>query len=319
MAFVVDADHAGARLDAFLAGRLTAHSRSRLRRSIESGQVTIDGRQAKASYRIRSGETIAIAPLEVAREGPQPENISLDILFEDAWLVAVNKPPGMVVHPSRGHGSGTLAAALAFHFQQLSSVGGPARPGIVHRLDRDTSGVIIIAKTDRAHLNLAKQFERRTTEKEYLALVVGTPNCDRDVISQPIGAHPHQREKMALRSGHVTSRSAETFYEVERRFRGFALLRVWPKAGRTHQIRLHLAHLGCPVLCDRLYGGRAQITLGEVIDGREDERVLLGRQALHARRIKLRHPETGDEVQFEAPLPGDIRCVLERLTEYRAI
>ena len=319
---VVDVADAGARLDAFLAKRFgssSGHSRGRLRRAIDSGHVTVDGRQMKASYRIRPGEAISVVVPEVPRESPEPENVPLDILYEDDWLVAVSKPPGMVVHPARGHWSGTLTAALAYHFQQLSSIGGQTRPGIVHRLDRDTSGVIIIAKTDRAHLALASQFERRTTEKEYFAIVVGAPNCDRDIISQPIGVHPHKREKMALRSGHSTSRDAETFYEVDRRFRGFSVLRVVPKTGRTHQVRLHLAHVGCPVLCDRLYGGRAQITLGEVIDGREDERVLLRRQALHARRLKLRHPGTGREIQFEAPLPDDIQIVLDELDKHRAV
>jgi 23S rRNA pseudouridine1911/1915/1917 synthase len=224
----------------------------------------------------------------------------------------------MVVHPARGHWTGTLASALAYHFEQLSSVGGPARPGLVHRLDRDTSGVILVAKTDRAHLELTAQFERRTTEKEYVAIVAGVPDRDRDVIDLPIGIHPYQREKMAIRASHPTARNAETFYEVERRFRGFALVRVLPKTGRTHQIRLHLAHIGCPVLCDRQYGGRSQITLGELIHGREDDCVLLARQALHARRLRIKHPETGQPIEFEAPLPDDMTAVLEKIAEFRS-
>jgi 23S rRNA pseudouridine1911/1915/1917 synthase len=165
---------------------------------------------------------------------------------------------------------------------------------------------------------LAAQFERRTTEKEYLAIIVGTPDRDRDIVNQPIGAHPYQREKMAIRAGHSTTRQAETFYEVQQRFRGFALIRARPKTGRTHQIRLHLAHIGCPVLCDRLYGGRAQITLGEIITGREDDCVLLNRQALHAIRIKLVHPQTGQEIEFTAPLPEDLAGVLRALEQHRA-
>ena len=152
--------------------------------------------------------------------GPHPEEIPLDILYEDEHIIAVNKPPGMVVHPARGHWSGTLASALSFHFRQLSSVGGPTRPGIVHRLDRDTSGVMVVAKTDPMHFALAAQFETRTTEKEYFAITAGVPDRDRDIIEQPIGVHPHQREKMAIRAGHSTSREATTFYEVRRAVRG---------------------------------------------------------------------------------------------------
>ncbi len=315
--FVVDDDASRTRLDAFLAGQLVEHSRVRLRRAIDAGYVTVDGQRQRGAYRIRSGETISVTVPEVPRERPEPENVPLEILFEDDWLVAVNKPPGMVVHPARGHWSGTLTAALVYHFDQLSTVGGETRPGIVHRLDRDTSGVIVIAKTDRAHLALASQFERRTTEKEYLAIVVGVPDRDRDIINQPIGPHPRKREKMAIRDDHPSSRSAETFYEVQRRFRGFAVLRAFPKTGRTHQIRLHLAHAGYPVLCDRLYGGRVRISLGEIIGGCDDGNLVLQRQALHARRLKLKHPDTGREIEFLAPLPEDLENTLARLAEYR--
>jgi 23S rRNA pseudouridine1911/1915/1917 synthase len=218
----------------------------------------------------------------------------------------------MVVHPSRGHGGGTLANALAHHFSTLSAVGGPTRPGIVHRLDRDTSGVIVVAKTDAAHMALAAQWESRSIEKEYIALVAGVPDRDRDRIEQPIGMHPHQREKMAIRADHSTTREASTFYEVLERFRRFALLRVTPKTGRTHQIRVHLAHIGCPVLCDRLYGGRALITVGE-LSGNDDATVLLDRQALHARRLRFAHPATRQIIEIEAPLPDDMQRVLDVL------
>lgn len=316
---VVDEAGAGQRLDAFLAERFARHSRVQLRRAISAGGVTVDGKHLKAAYRLRLGECVAILVPEVPRQAPKPEAIPLDILYEDDWLIVVNKPPGMVVHPARGHWRGTLASALAHHCDQLSTVGGPARPGIVHRLDRDTSGVIVVAKTDQAHLALSSQFERRTTRKEYLAIIMGRPDRDRDLVNQPIGVHPYQREKMAIRAGHATTREAETFYEVQQRFRGFALILAQPKTGRTHQIRLHLAHIGCPVLCDRLYGGRAQITLGEIISGREDDRVLLDRQALHAQRIRLRHPHTQQEVEFAAPLPADMGEVLRALEQHRAV
>jgi 23S rRNA pseudouridine1911/1915/1917 synthase len=226
----------------------------------------------------------------------------------------------MVVHPARGHWSGTLASALAYHFgSQLSSAGGPTRPGIVHRLDRDTSGAILVAKSDLVHGKLAAQFAGRTIQKEYYALVAGAPRVDRDIINEPIGAHPQHREKMAIRRDASIARAAETYYEVVERFDGFAALRIRPKTGRTHQIRVHLGHIGCPVLCDRQYGGRSQIQRGEIRRDPNDSVVLLGRQALHARRLRLIHPQTGQNLDVEAPLPADITGVLDELRKHRAV
>jgi 23S rRNA pseudouridine1911/1915/1917 synthase len=234
------------------------------------------------------------------------------VLFEDDHLAVINKPTGMVVHPAKGHWAGTLASALAFHFSRLSSVGGVSRPGIVHRLDRDTTGAILVAKTDVAHQSLAAQFEAREVEKEYQAIVRGVPNRDRDRIDQPVGVHPNQREKMAIRANHSTTRTALTEYEVVERFPGFALLRVFPKTGRTHQIRVHLTYVGYPILCDRLYAGHAQITTGQ-LQKTDDPTVLLDRQALHAARISFTHPVSGERVQVSAPLAADMQCVLDVL------
>ncbi len=312
---VVSKDDAGTRLDAFLAGRFAQFSRVKIRTIINAGGVTVQGRRTKAAYHLSVGEQIEIVLPDFPVEGPQPENIPLDILYEDDHLIAVNKPAAMVVHPSKGHWSGTLAAALAFHFEQLSSVGGATRPGIVHRLDRDTSGVIVVAKTDEAHLRLAAQFEQRTAEKEYLAIVAGVPDRDRDVIDESIGVHPYHREKMAIRADHKTSRDARTFYEVTERFNGFASVKLLPKTGRTHQIRIHLAHIGCPVLCDRLYGGRAVITRDEICQSGHSSTVLLDRQALHARRLRLKHPATSAPIEFQASLPTDISNTLTALRE----
>ena len=330
LVLTVLAADAGQRLDAFLARRLPKHSRVQLRRVIGAGGVLVNGQGTKVAHRLSAGDQVSVVLPPMNAAGPHPENIPLDILYEDDAIVAVNKPPGMVVHPARGHWSGTLASALSYHFQQLSRVGGETRPGIVHRLDRDTSGVMVVAKTDPMHFALAAQFENRTTEKEYFAITSGVPDRDRDLVEQPIGMHPHQREKMAIRAGHSTSREATTFYEVTERFAGFAALKVLPKTGRTHQIRVHLAHIGCPVLCDKLYGGRASITRGELrrrllhatqphapqphappsaVDGE----IVLARQALHARRIKLAHPATGEPIEFTAPLPADLLAVLELL------
>jgi 23S rRNA pseudouridine1911/1915/1917 synthase len=269
---------------------------------------------------LKPGQTVRAVLPEIPREAPTPEAIPLDVLYEDDWLAVVNKPPGMVVHPARGNWTGTLAAALQHRFAgDLSSVGGPARPGIVHRLDRDTSGAILVAKHDLAHSKLAVLFQDRQIEKEYYAIVLGVPQRDRDVIDRPIGMHPTQREKMAIRRNDPESKPAETFYEVDERFDGFATLRVLPKTGRTHQIRVHLCHVGHPILCDRQYGGHSRITLGEIDGSKGDSEALLERQALHARRLKFAHPESGESMEIIAPLPGDIAGVLEGLRRHRAV
>jgi len=327
--FVIAEDEnagAGKRLDAFLTSRIRGVSRVRVRRSIDEGAALVDGKPRKASYRLRAGETVEFVLGSTPPDGPQPEAIELSVLFEDEAIAVVDKPAGMVVHPAKGHWSGTLASALAYHFDQLSTVGGAVRPGIVHRLDRETSGVLVVAKTDEAHRRLADQFKARTVRKEYLALVLGSPDRDRDMIDHPIGDHPKHRERKALRAGHTSSREAQTFYEVEERFTGIALVRAKPKTGRTHQIRLHLTHAGFPVLGDKIYGGRTRLTVGELRtlcrDKRlatdlPDDEVLLDRQALHAHRIGFAHPTTGELVDFETPLPADFERLLRILREGR--
>ncbi len=316
---VVDASQEGARLDWFLAQQFPSYSRVLLRKVINAAGVRLEGQRAKAAHRLRAGERISIMLPPLARKNPRPENIPLDVLYEDASIAVINKPPRMVVHPGKGHWAGTLTSALQFHFDELSAVGGPARPGIVHRLDRDTSGVMVVAKTDQVHMLLAEQFENRTVEKEYFAVCAGVPNRDRDMIDLPIGAHPHQREKMAIRREHVTSRTAQTFYEVAERFDGFSSLKVTPRTGRTHQIRLHLTSINCCVLCDRMYGGRAELTRGELRRDPHDTSLLLDRQALHARRLRIRHPVSGEPMEFVAPLPADIETVLTALRTFRAL
>ncbi len=316
---VVAPEESGFRLDAFLAHHFTDYSRVHLRRVITAGGVTIDGRGGKPAYRLKPGQRVSIVLPEIPREAPTPEDIPLEILYEDDDVVAVNKPPGMVVHPARGHWSGTLASALQYRYgKTLSATGGPSRPGIVHRLDRDTSGVILVARHDQAHSKLGVQFQERSVEKEYFAMVAGCPDRDRDFIKEPIGPHPKQRKMMAIRREESAGNAAETFYEVIERFDGFAALKVLPKTGRTHQIRLHLTHIGYPVLCDRQYGGRRRITRGEIRRDTEDALVLLERQALHAKRVKFTHPATGKPMEIEAPLPDDIRLVLAELQQYRS-
>jgi 23S rRNA pseudouridine1911/1915/1917 synthase len=263
-----------------------------------------------------AGQRVTLHLPETARQCPKPEPIPLEILYQDDWMAVINKPPGMVVHPARGHWTGTLASAVQYHLGQLSSIGGPTRPGIVHRLDRNTSGLVLVARNDQAHFRLAAQFEARTIQKQYFALVSGRPNLDRDLIDRPIGVHPQQREKMAIRHD-ASARAAQSYYEVVERFDGFAAVEIHPKTGRTHQIRVHLSHIGCPVLCDRQYGGRAEITRGEIRRDPNDVLVLLDRQALHAHRLRVAHPQTGALLEFEAPLPADIRAVLDELRLYR--
>ena len=320
--FLVTDEHAGKRVDLVLALLLDSYSRVFLRRIVMEDKVSVNGKPVKPAFKVFAGQTITVNLLPPPpREGPIPENIPLDIIFEDDYFVIVNKFPGMVVHPAKGHWSGTLTAALAYHFRQLSDAGGPTRPGIVHRLDRDTSGVIVIAKTNEVHFKLCAQFESRQVNKTYMAIVAGTLDRERDRIIQPIGNHPYQRDKMAIRAGHHSSRDAETFFEVVKRFPGYAFLKVEPKTGRTHQIRLHMAHIGCPVLCDRLYGGHASVMRGQLqrrqVRGLPpldtDADVVLTRHALHAAKLELDHPKTGDRMIFEAPLPADMQHTLDIL------
>jgi len=327
-AFAVPPEQANRRLDVFLAEQLPGFSRVTFQRAIEAGHVRVDGAPCtKPSFRLQAEQLVEIERIEPRPDGPQPQAIPLSILYEDAAIVVVDKPAGMIVHPAKGHWEGTLANALSHHFGRLSERGGPTRPGIVHRLDRDTSGVLVVAKTDEAHEALSAQFKSRRVEKEYLAIVVGAPNRDRDVVEQPIGDHPTSREKKAIRADHPSSRDAMTFYEVIERYVGYAFVRAKPKTGRTHQIRLHLAHIGCPVLCDRLYGGRARISETELMprdvtkpagdSASADGLALLRRQALHAHRLSLAHPTTGAAMQFEAPLPADMLATLDALRRWR--
>lgn len=320
-----DTDAAGTRLDVFLARTFPEQSRSFLARSIDKGAVRVDGVVARASLKLRAGAIVCMTVPEPPRAGPAAEEIPLTFVHLDEWIAAVNKPAGMVVHPAKGNWKGTLAGALRWHLEHadaggLSSVGGPTRPGIVHRLDRDTSGVIVVARTEDAHHALAKQFERRTVTKTYLAITQGQPQFDSDEINLPIGIHPYQREKMAVRRDHSTSREAVTRFEVLERFRGAALVKVAPKTGRTHQIRVHLAAIGCPVLCDGLYSGRCRIekSFFGLLAGRGDaEETLIERQALHAASLSVDHPVTRERIEFSAPLPTDMQRVLDALRHGR--
>jgi 23S rRNA pseudouridine1911/1915/1917 synthase len=313
VALAVGPEHAGLRLDVFLTQAFPESSRSFLARAIAAGAVRLDGVAARGSAKLKPGSLVVFTVPAAPRTGPAAEEIPLTFLHVDEALAVVDKPPGMVVHPAKGNWQGTLAGALKWHLERddaggLSTAGGPTRPGIVHRLDRDTSGVIAVARSEAAHLALARQFERRTVAKTYLAITQGQPRFDADEIDLPIGIHPYQREKMAVRKDHPTSREAVTRYEVLERFRVGALVKVTPRTGRTHQIRVHLAAVGAPVLCDGLYSGRTAIEPSWL--GLPPGPPLLVRQALHAARLELDHPATGDRLGFEAPLPADMERVL---------
>ncbi len=317
--FIVKARMAGKRIDAYLASRYPDYSRSVIQKVIDADAVLVNGQPTKASYKVREGDQIRAWLPDLGDGSHVPEDIPLTIVYEDAAFTVVDKPAGLVTHPAKGNWTGTMVNALQFHFDTLSTVGGEHRPGIVHRLDRDTSGLLIVAKDDRAHKELARQFEARTIRKEYLALVYGAPSRDSDFIEKPLGMHPHQREKVAVRRLEDGGKEAATFYEVLERFDGFALVRCKPRTGRTHQIRVHLAHIGHPVLADKAYSGRERFTLGDLLGpgAPEADRVLIARQALHAHALDLLHPMTGASIHFATPMPADMAAALAALRAHR--
>ena len=299
----------GRRLDQFLAGR-TEFSRARLVRWLKAGQILVNERSRPASYRVRPGDRITVAVPRPEPTGLTPEALSLNIIYEDDDLIMVNKPPGLVVHPAPGHRRGTLLNALLHHCPDLAAVGDLNRPGLVHRLDKDTSGVLVAAKTARAHAELVRQFQDRQVEKTYVALVWGRFAQERGEIDQEVGRHPGARQKMSVHPRR--GKPAVTYWKVLAEYPGpVTLLELFPKTGRTHQLRVHLAALGHPVVGDATYGGGAARLKGNpVLKGL---RPLVTRQLLHARSLKLTHPRTGTPVMGEAPMPGDFQAAIEYL------
>jgi 23S rRNA pseudouridine1911/1915/1917 synthase len=311
------------RLDRYLVDRVPFLSRTQIQKLIEESAVTVNGRVPKSSTHLRRGDTV-VATLPPPPSGAiQAEEIPLDVIFEDEHLIVLNKPAGLIVHPARAHKSGTLVNALAWHFKhvsggELSGVGKDlARPGIVHRLDKFTSGCIVAAKGDTAHWRLAKQFEKRQTEKRYLAVVHGEVSPDVSVIDLPLGKHPTVREKYAVRQDD-SGKPSKTTVRVREVYRGFTLVELELHTGRTHQIRVHLSHRGYPIVGDDLYGGKhvSERDLVPADDpGRDSlsDAPLLTRQCLHATMLGFRHPMTEKPMRFEAPLPGDFRRAVEVL------
>lgn len=290
----------GERLDRWLASRLPDHSRTEIQRWIREGLVRVNGRSSKPGYKLEPGDVVDVdIPLSVPYEEVRPEPIPLNIVYEDENILVIDKPAGMVVHPAAGHTSGTLVNAILYHCPELEGVGGTRRPGIVHRLDKDTSGLIVVAKNGPAHRELQRQFREREVDKAYLALVEGHLQPKVGRIEAPIGRDRRHRKKMAVvRDG----REAVTEYRVIGYYDDFTLVEAHPLTGRTHQIRVHFAFIGFPLAGDTVYGRRKQRL-----------KPWLKRHFLHAHRLRFRLPRTGEPVEFTSPLPEDLQAVLDRL------
>ncbi len=286
------------RLDRYLAHTVPGISRSKVQKLITDGKVRVNGRPLRRpSYQLMGGEEIQMEPpeLEAASEMLKPQKMPLNILHEDEWLLVIDKPAGLVVHPGAGHSDGTLVNGLLAHSAKLARRGGEVKPGLVHRLDKDTSGIMVVAKDDQTHWNLSKQFEGRSVTRIYQAVVRGRMERDEGTISAPIGRHPTQRKRMTIR--HDSERDAITKYKVLRRFKEATFVELYPQTGRTHQLRVHLASIGHPILGDAEYGVMAGFS----------------RQALHAHRLGFVHPGIEQRVEFVSPLPKDLKREISRL------
>lgn len=315
--FCVSEYESGVRLDTLVSDQSDALSRSRVSDMIRKGAVRVDGLVKKPGYRVAAGEMISVEHLPPRLSVFEPEPIDIDILYEDKQVIVVNKAPGMVVHPAPGHFSGTLVNTLLFHCPDLEGIGDALRPGIVHRLDRDTSGALIIAKNSASHHNLSAQFKARHVKKTYLALVYGAMETISGTVSLSIGRHPVDRKKMSINSR--KPREAETSWRVKERFDGVSLLEIDLKTGRTHQIRVHCAAIHHPIVGDPIYGGRK---IKELFPKSADrmkgaDPAPIRRQMLHARRLEFAHPSTGETVAVEAPIPGDMQGVIDVLRSTR--
>ena len=294
-----EASAAGERLDRYLAGAVEGLTRSAAAKLLEEGQVTLGGKPLGKNYRLQGGEVLTVSLPEPEPAEALPQNIPLDVVYEDADLIVINKPVGLVVHPAPGHPDGTLVNALLFHCAgSLSGVGGVLRPGIVHRIDRDTSGLLVAAKNDFAHLSLSAQLQDHSLCRTYEAVVVGNVREDRGTVDAPIGRHPTDRKKMAVTD--KNSRPAITHYEVLRRYPGYTYLRCSLETGRTHQIRVHMAYIGHPLYGDTVYGAKK---------GAAD----MTGQCLHAVALDLTHPRTGERMHFTCPLPEEFTRLLQKL------
>lgn len=310
----ITADAALIRIDKYLADEIEVLSRTKVKDCITNDNVLVDGQVVKPSYLLQGGETIQIDIEEEKRSSNlDAESMPLDIIHEDDDIIVLNKPAGLVVHPGAGNRSGTLVNGLVSHFRHLSSVSGVLRPGIVHRLDKDTSGILVVAKTDLSHLHLARQFANRTVGKKYLALVWGVPSKGEGVIDAPIGRHPRNRQRFSVNE---SGRVALTGYTVVEGFDYLSLLELSPETGRTHQLRVHLASIGHPIFADEVYGGGLSRVRGFLKETQESLKALysmIQRQALHALSLSFKHPSSIALTEFVAPLPDDFSSVISEL------
>ena len=310
--FTVAPEEEGARLDLFLTGKEPGLSRAQIQRAVAEGRVTVNGRPARAGRRVKAGDALALCIPAPRPSEVLPEEILLQILYEDPFILVVDKPAGMVVHPAAGHQGGTLVNALLHYCRDLSGIGGVLRPGIVHRLDKETSGLLVVAKSDEAHRALAGQLKRHEVAKTYQAIVYGDPKTDGGRIEAPVGRHPTDRKKMSTKSRR--GKGAVTVWRVRERFGVASLLEVDIETGRTHQIRVHLTELGYPVVGDKVYGGAGRIRTIEDSAVRAGIKALQ-RQALHAWRLSFAHPVTGEKMRFASPLPEDMAALCAFLRE----
>lgn len=301
--FLVTADERKMRLDKYLSEVNEDLSRSYIQQLIDEDKVTVNGIEEKSRYKVNEGDEIVMKIPEATELKAKPEEISLDILYEDEHIIVINKTWDMVVHPAPGNESGTLVNALLYHCENLSGINGVIRPGIVHRLDKDTSGVLVAAKTDLAHRSLVSQFKGRSVEKVYLALLKGYLTYEKGTIDAPIGRDPRDRQKMAVVK--ENSKTAITHFEVEERFHDYTWVKVRLETGRTHQIRVHFNYIGNPVVGDDKYGHK--------------EKLLVERQMLHAYQLTIEHPKTGEQMKFTAPIHEDMQNILEYLRENNPI
>jgi len=308
--WTVEPDDVSIRLDQFLVKKLPGESRSQIQNWIRKGLLLVNGKNAKTGYQTRVDDQITVTIPTTSGELPLPENIPLDILYDDSDLVVINKPAGIICHLGAGVRSGTLVNALLFHMGSLDT-GDASRPGIVHRLDKNTSGVMVVAKTIQAHRNLSLQFKNRSVQKEYLALVYGHLSAAEGTIDMPLGRDPRNRKKISTRAR--KSRSAVTHYSLKKQYGSFTLLKIRIETGRTHQIRVHLTHKGHPIVGDTLYGGKKYLNLpSNLLSAVRD----FQRPFLHSHRLVFHHPATGKPVSMEAALPEELQVFLKLISEY---
>lgn len=317
----VEARAHGWRVDHYLSRVFPNHSRGLFQRAIAQQTVLVNGLPVKASRRLRVNDRIRFTLPKEPDSGIVPENIPIEIVYEDDAIAVINKAANLVTHPGKSNFTGTLAAAVQYHFDQLSDVAGQLRPGIVHRLDRDTTGVIVIAKDNTIHNRLTRQFERREVKKEYRAIIRGSIDREADYIRTHVKVHPKVREKMIVCTPDEKSREAVTFFRILERYRGYTVVQLLPETGRTHQLRVHMQHLRTPIVADKLYAGHDRLYLSELTgdEPAPEEQPLISRQALHAFRLSLRHPVTDAIMEFEAPIPHDMQQTMEALKTHKTI